>query len=67
MKNLTADVTPGKRVLTADEEYGIAVYYAAGIPIRDISERFGGISRSAINRVLARLGVESDRGKRTTR
>lgn len=67
MSNLTAHIPVGKRVLSYDEEYGIAVYYAAGIPIKDISERFGGISRSAINRVVTRLGVETDRGKRSNR
>lgn len=53
-----------KRVLSPDEEYGIAVYYAAGIPIKDISARFD-ISRSGVNRVVKRLGVTVDRGKRT--
>lgn len=53
-----------KRVLTPDEEYGIAVYYVAGIPIKDISDRFN-ISRSGVNRVVKRLGVTVDRGKRS--
>lgn len=53
-----------KRILTYDEEYGIAVYYVAGIPISVISEIFN-ISRSGVNRVVKRLGVTVDRGKRS--
>lgn len=52
-----------KRVLTYDEEYGIAVYYVAGIPVSAIQAVFG-IGRSTIHRVLIRLGVETERGKR---
>lgn len=52
-----------KRVLTPSDERGIAVYYVCGVPIKQIMERFT-VSRSAIHRVIQRLGVESDRGKR---
>lgn len=53
-----------KRVLTRREEYGIAVYYACGVPISYISDYFT-ISRSGVNRVVKRLGVDVDRGKRS--
>lgn len=53
----------GKRVLTYDEEYGIAVYYTAGIPTSAICAVFD-ISRSGVNRVVKRLGIEPNRGKR---
>lgn len=49
-----------KRVLTYDEEYGIAVYYACGVPVKVICETFD-ISRMTVHRVLARLEVETDR------
>lgn len=52
-----------KRILSYDEEYGIAVYYVAGVPISIITEVFN-ISRSGVNRVVKRLGVAVDRGKR---
>lgn len=52
--------TPSKRVLSRREEYGIAVYYACGMPIARISEHFT-ISRSGVHRVLDRLGVEKGR------
>lgn len=48
------------RSLSDSDEYGVAVYYACGVPIRDICEKFG-LSRSAVHRLLARLGVETDR------
>lgn len=52
-----------KRVLTSDEEYGIAVYYVCGVPIKYISERYN-LSRSGVHRVITRLGVKTERGKR---
>lgn len=54
-----------KRVLTKREEYGIAVYYACRVPIAQISAIFD-ISRSGVNRVVKRLGMEVDRGKRAS-
>lgn len=62
--SLNAHIASGKRVLTYDEEYGIAVYYVAGIPISAISAVFD-ISRSGINRVVKRLGIKPNRGKRS--
>lgn len=53
-----------KRVLTRSEEYGIAVYYVCGVPISAIQHHFD-IGRSSIHRVITRLGVASDRGKRS--
>lgn len=53
-----------KRVLTKSEEYGIAVYYACGVPVTGISHHFN-LSRSGIHRVLTRLGVETERGKKS--
>lgn len=57
-------MSSGKRILTYDEEYGVAVYYAAGIPLSAISAVFN-LSRSGINRVVKRLGMEPNRGKRS--
>lgn len=54
-----------RRVLTKREEYGICVYYACRVPIARISETFG-ISRSGVNRVVKRLGMTVDRGKRAS-
>lgn len=51
-----------KRILTASDEHGIAVYYVCGVPIRVISARFN-ISRSGVHRVITRLGIGADRGK----
>jgi hypothetical protein len=52
-----------KRVLTKREEWDICFDYVVGFPIRVISERYN-LSRSGINRVVTRLGVGSNRGKR---
>lgn len=54
----------GKRVLTRREEWNICFDYVIGHPIWFISEKFN-LSRSGIGRVLARNGVETNRGKRT--
>lgn len=54
------------RVLSPSEEYGIAVYYVCGVPIKWISEVFN-VSRSGVNRVVTRLGVGADRGKAAKR
>lgn len=59
---MNSDIQPAKRVLSKREEYGIAVYYVCGVPIKQITDRFQ-ISRSGVNRVVTRLGVGSDRGK----
>lgn len=53
-----------KRVLTRTEEWNICFDYAVGFPIKVISERYN-LSRSGVNRVITRLGVGSNRGKRT--
>lgn len=53
-----------KRILTRSEEYGIAVYYVCGVPVAQISRHFD-VHRMTIHRVLTRLGVETERGKRS--
>lgn len=63
---MNSDIQPAKRVLSKREEYGIAVYYVCGVPIKQIVDRFN-ISRSGVNRVVTRLGVGSDRGKKRLR
>ncbi len=50
-------------MLTPSEEYGIAVYYVCGVPIKRISTEFN-LSRAGVHRVVTRLGVATDRGKR---
>lgn len=52
-----------KRVLSREEEVEIAIAYLGGVPIKDISERYW-ISRSGVHRVITRLGVQAERGKR---
>jgi hypothetical protein len=52
-----------KRTLTKREEWDICFDYVVGYPIRVISERYN-LSRSGVNRVVTRLGVGSNRGKR---
>lgn len=49
-----------KRVLTSAEEYGIAVYYVCGVPIKVITQIYD-ISRMTLTRVLRRLDVDIDR------
>lgn len=55
-----------KRVLTKAEEWNICFDYVVGFPIRTISEKFN-LSRSGVGRVLGRNGIETERGKRSSR
>ena len=55
--------TMSKRILSPSDEHGIAVYYVCGVSIRDIEAVFD-VTRSTVHRVITRLGVASDRGKR---
>lgn len=55
-----------KRVLTRDEEMEIAIAYLGKVPIAAISSYYN-LSRSGIRRVLGRLGIETNRGKRSSR
>lgn len=64
MTSLSAEVKPGKRVLTSGEEYSIAVYYVCGVPIKQICLYFD-VHRMTVHRVLTRLGVEIDRKKKS--
>lgn len=52
-----------KRKLSRAEEIEIAIAYLGKIPIKEISEYYD-LSRSGIHRVITRLGVQADRGKR---
>ncbi len=52
-----------KRVLSRNEEIEIAICYLGDVPIRTICEHYD-IHRMTIHRVLARLGIDTDRGKR---
>lgn len=52
-----------KRVLTRDEEIEIAIAYLGGVPIKKITDHYN-ISRSGVHRVITRLGIEAERGKR---
>jgi DNA-binding MarR family transcriptional regulator len=53
-----------KRILSRDEELEIAICYLARIPIKDICDHFD-ISRSGVHRVITRLGIETERGKKS--
>jgi len=54
-----------KRVLTRSEEIEIAICYLADIPVKTICAYFD-IHRMTIHRVLTRLGIETERGKKAT-
>lgn len=41
----------------------VCICYLAGVPIKDITERYG-MSRSKINTTVRNFGIEADRGKR---
>lgn len=51
-----------KRVLTKDEELEIGIAYLGRVPIAAISAYYD-LSRMGVYRVLARLGIKSDRKK----
>lgn len=51
-------------MLTKREEWDICFDYVVGYPIKTISETYN-LSRSGVNRVITRMGVGSNRGKRT--
>jgi hypothetical protein len=53
-----------KRTLSRAEELEIAICYLAGHPIKDISDRYS-LSRSGVHRVVTRMGVETERGKKS--
>ena len=55
-----------KRVLSKNEEMEIAICYLGAVPIKQISEYYR-ISRSGVHRVITRLGIETERGKRSVR
>lgn len=52
-----------KRVLSRNEEIEIAIAYLGGVPIKEIVSRYR-ISRSGVHRVITRLGIVPERGKR---
>lgn len=55
-----------KRILTKDEEMEIAIAYLGGVPIKEISEYFH-LSRSGVHRVITRLNIQAERGKRAAK
>lgn len=50
--------------LSRAHQIEVAICYLAGIPIKDITKVYG-TSRSAIHRLLVRLDVPTERGKRS--
>lgn len=54
-----------KRVLTRNEEIEIAICYLADIPVKTICAYYD-VHRMTIHRVLTRLGIETERGKKAT-
>ena len=54
-----------KRMLSRNEEIEIVIAYLGGVPIKEIVSRYQ-ISRSGIHRVITRLGVSAERGKRAS-
>lgn len=54
-----------KRILSRNEEIEIAICYLGDIPIKDICAYYD-VHRMTIHRVLTRLGIETERGKRAT-
>lgn len=52
-----------KRILSRDEEIEIAICYLGGVPIKKITDHYD-INRMTVHRVISRLGIPAERGKR---